>query len=260
MTKTSRPESRSSAAPSFALKAFPLEVKDATPTGHVTAYASTFGNVDLDGDIVQAGAFAKTIIEHDGAFPLLWQHDPWEPIGVTTSLVEDDHGLLMECDFNLDTQRGKEAHSLIRQKAMRGFSIGYRTVKYAWQGPVRILQELALREISAVTFPANTQAVLVDAKAAAAALDAIRARLGPEADTKTLDADELYLLDAALETLQALRSWQPGTEPTAICAAASDDAAEGGKSTTHEPAFDATRAVSLLRDTFAAATTTSRKD
>src|SRR5690606_40163764 len=54
--------------------------------GLVTHYWSAFGNRDSDGDVIQRGAYAKTIQERgpQGAnrIKFLWQHDPWDPIGV----------------------------------------------------------------------------------------------------------------------------------------------------------------------------------
>ena len=45
----------------------PIEAKFATRTGELTGYGSTFGNVDLGGDIVAPGAFTKSISEHEAA-------------------------------------------------------------------------------------------------------------------------------------------------------------------------------------------------
>lgn len=256
MSKTSRPDGRGAAVRALHLKAFPLEIKSAEADGSIVAYASTFGNVDLDGDIVEPGAFAKTIQESGGTVPMLWQHDPWEPIGVTTSLEEDEHGLLMGASLNLDTQRGREAHSLLKQGAMRGLSIGYSTVKHAWQGPVRRLQELKLREISAVTFPANPEARLVDAKAAA---DAIAELTDELRSGRPLTKSNRALLAAAVDALSALRdAVEPGTEPGDADGAATDAKA----STPDEPAAEATRLGDVVRDALKGVSlhTESRKD
>lgn len=248
MQKTSRPDGRSSAARPIRTKAFPLAVKATGDAGQITAYASTFGNVDLDGDVIEPGAFARTIEHTSGVVPMLWQHDVWEPIGLTTSLEEDQKGLLIEAQLNLDTQRGREAFSLLKQGAMRGLSIGYRTIRDEWQGVVRRLQEVALVEISAVTFPANPEARLVDAKAAAEAIADAAAEIKAG---RTLSASNRALLDAALEALQALHAAAtPPDEGTSSDGdgPADEDAAKAA-SDPAGPGIEPTRAADIVRDT-----------
>jgi HK97 family phage prohead protease len=98
--------------------------------------------------------------------PILWQHDPYEPIGVSISLEEDRKGLFTVGQCNLDVRRGAEAHSLMRQKAIKGLSIGYQTIKDAIDGSTRRLKELDLWEYSPVTFPANQLAAVTAVKGA----------------------------------------------------------------------------------------------
>ncbi len=247
MQKTSRPDGRSSAVRPIRTKAFPLQVKATGDAGQITAYASTFGNVDLDGDVVEPGAFARTIEHQGGVVPMLWQHDAWEPIGVTTSLEEDTKGLLIDAQLNLDTQRGREAFSLLKQGAMRGLSIGYRTIRDEWQGAVRRLQEVSLVEISAVTFPANPEARLLDAKAAAAAFAEIADEIKAG---RSLSTSNRALLDAALDALTALHAAAtPPTEGTSGDDGPAEDAAKA--SNPAGPGIEPTQLGDLVRDAFA---------
>jgi hypothetical protein len=73
---------------------------------------------------------------------------------------EDSHGLYVEGKINLETQRGREARSLLQQGALKGLSIGYDVVKDTISEGVRDLVELKLWEFSLVTFPANTRAAV----------------------------------------------------------------------------------------------------
>jgi len=57
-------------------KTFPLEIKDVDTQGTIRGYASTFGNVDLGLDIVDKGAFKKSLKENSGVFPILADHSP----------------------------------------------------------------------------------------------------------------------------------------------------------------------------------------
>lgn len=150
--------------------AFELKLEELTDDGQFEGYASVFGNEDTHGDIVEKGAFRKTIRESKGQIPILWQHDPYEPIGESLEMEEDEHGLRTRGQIVLDTQRGAEAYALMkRTKAFRGLSIGYQTVKREIENlddgkVVRRLKELKLWEYSLVTFPANTLAVVGNVK------------------------------------------------------------------------------------------------
>lgn len=131
--------------------------------GRFTGYAAVFGNVDLGGDVIEAGAFTKTLQENP-AVPILWSHDPNEPLGVSTALAQDSRGLKFEGQLAMDVQRAREIHSLMKLGAVKGVSIGYRTVKRSFKGNVRHLQELALGEFSPCVFPMNPLAEVDDVK------------------------------------------------------------------------------------------------
>lgn len=146
-------------------KAFALEISSLGETGEFEGYASVFGNVDLQSDIVVPGAFKKTLRENKKGFPLLYQHNSDEPIGLLTSVGEDELGLPVKGSVNMDVQRGRESFSLMKQGVLGGLSIGYKSIQETFQGQVRLLKEVALREVSLVTFPANTLAVVTTVKA-----------------------------------------------------------------------------------------------
>lgn len=148
---------------------FPFEIKTISETGAFSGYASVFGNEDLWGDIVVAGAFSKSIAEKKPA--MLWQHNSDEPIGVWVVLAEDERGLYVEGQLLINgVARAKEAYELLVAKAISGMSIGYVPVVWEWQkkedsrNEIRLLKEVDLWEISLVTFPANTEARVGDVK------------------------------------------------------------------------------------------------
>lgn len=161
-----------------------LEVKLAAGDGAdamtFSGYGSTFGNLDAYGDVMQPGAFARTLREAKGSgdWPaLLLQHGGWgmgaedmTPIGVWTALEEDDKGLRVEGKL-ADTPRGREAYTLLKmapRPAITGLSIGYIARKFTARSkpeePRRRLEDVDLLEVSLVTFPANRQARVTDVK------------------------------------------------------------------------------------------------
>ncbi len=147
----------------------PIEIKAVNEDGLFSGYASVFEEIDSYRDIVKRGAFEKTLAESESkgrAVPILWQHDAAKPIGVYTELKEDEHGLYVEGQLNMDVQQAREALSLLRQKALSGISIGYNSVRYDTdvKSGVRRLYELKLYEASLVTFPACDGARVTDVK------------------------------------------------------------------------------------------------
>ncbi len=147
----------------------PIEIKAVIEDGLFSGYASVFEEIDSYRDIVKRGAFEKTLAESESkgrAVPILWQHDAAKPIGVYTELKEDEHGLYVEGQLNMDVQQAREALSLLRQKALSGISIGYNSVRYDTdvKSGVRRLYELKLYEASLVTFPACDGARVTDVK------------------------------------------------------------------------------------------------
>ena len=143
-------------------KTFKLDFKGMDEAGKFTGHAAVFGNRDAYGDIIERGAFVKTLQEKK-RFPLLWQHDPKEVIGHVFP-TEDDKGLSIEGQLILDVQRATEARALLQAGALSGLSIGYETIKQENEEGARVIKEIKLWEVSVVTFPANELAQVEDVK------------------------------------------------------------------------------------------------
>lgn len=138
-------------------------------TGRFVGYCSVFGNEDQGGDIVRKGAFAKSLAERGPrGVKMLYEHDPCQPIGIWTNMQEDDYGLLGEGQLLLDLQKAREVFALMKAQALDGLSIGYRVTKQSQDRAkphIRILDEIDLREVSAVMFPMNEESVITSVKA-----------------------------------------------------------------------------------------------
>lgn len=149
-------------------KTVKFEVKDVDEeAGTFTGYAATFSKrPDSYGDIIDPGAFAKTLKEHGKRVKILWNHNVLEPIGKPEELIEDSKGLLVKGKLSLGVQRAKEVLSLMKDGVITEMSIGYDTLKESWQNGIRHLQEVRLWDTSPVTFAANPDAVIVSVKKA----------------------------------------------------------------------------------------------
>lgn len=148
-------------------KDFSLEVKNLSEDGTFEGYGSIFGNVDSYGEKVVPGAFVESLARHkrEGtAVLMLWQHNPDEPIGIWEDLAEDAKGLWGRGRLLTEVQRAKETHILMKARAIRGLSIGYREVEADQEQGIRVLRKLDLWEISPVSFPANRRARIESVK------------------------------------------------------------------------------------------------
>ena len=139
-----------------------LDIKSIDDEGKFSGYASTFGNEDLGGDIVQKGAFTKTLLKGAGEVKMFYQHDSSEIIGKFTRLTEDEKGLHFEGQLYIkDILRAKEARFLMQEGQLGAVSIGYRIESKGFDPDGRrLLKEIDLKEISVVTFPMNEMATI----------------------------------------------------------------------------------------------------
>ncbi len=119
-------------------------------------YAAVFGHADRGGDVVRAGAFARTLKGGTSGVPLLWQHDAARPIGRIEYLKEDKRGLRVIARLS-ESKAGREAAALLKDGAVRGLSFGYRVREAAGEAP-RELKDIELVEVSLVTLPMQPRA------------------------------------------------------------------------------------------------------
>jgi HK97 family phage prohead protease len=137
-------------------KTIPFKIEELKADGsnwEFSGHASVFGNVDHGGDVVMPGAFAGTLARRSRR-PLLWQHNPDEPIGVEVELREDEVGLFGKWRL-VDTARGTDCHKLLKAGAIDAMSIGYFPEEVAFDGDIRKIVRLELLENSVVTLGMN---------------------------------------------------------------------------------------------------------
>jgi HK97 family phage prohead protease len=168
------------------------EFKADESQGIVEAYVSIFDNIDLYGDKIIKGAFAESIQKK---LPKgVWMHNWDQPIAKTIEAREDDKGLYIKGQFNLDTQRGKEAFSDVKSGLIDEFSIGFRVLDYEYEeNGTRVIKKIKLYEWSPVLAGANPDTELVNVKSEEEELKTANASVDPligkvdfvKTDTKT---------------------------------------------------------------------------
>ena len=173
---------------------FRMAVKSLSEDGTFEGILSPYNNVDDGGDLVEPGAFTKTLQENGSIVPMLWQHKADCPIG-ELMLTDGADGLACKGKLLLEIPEAKKAYLLMKAKIVKGLSIGYDTVKAQVQDGVRHLKEIRLWEGSVVTFPMNTLALVSDVKA--------RAELKGDFNEELI---ERQLWDASYQMFSALQN------------------------------------------------------
>jgi hypothetical protein len=143
------------------------EIKAMGEDGTFTGIASMYGVSDLEGDIIEKGAFTKTIRENPEV-PILWQHEDDEVIGLGT-VSEKGNKIEITGKLDMEDPVAQNAYRKIKNGYVKGLSIGFMAIKKTFGEEdgkfVRRLQEIKLMEVSIVTFPAMPQAQVTSVKA-----------------------------------------------------------------------------------------------
>jgi len=191
-----------------------FEIKEISAEGSFEGMLSPYGNLDLTGDVVEKGAFTKTLLEHGNTVPMLWQHKTDCPIG-ELALEDRPDGLWARGQLLMALPEAQKAYLLVKARIVKGLSIGYESVKDAIENSVRHLKEIRLYEGSVVTFPANLQALIATVKARREVKDDFNSELA-----------EIQLCDAGYQMFSALSyslrglPWASGMTPQEKVAAA----------------------------------------
>lgn len=163
--------------------------KDSVEGRTITGYAAYFGNRDKVGDIIDPGAFKKTLKERKSRIKVYYNHHL--PLGKPVVVQEDEKGLYTESRIT-QTARGDEVLEYIKDGVIDQMSIAYETINHEPDKVGRKLKELRLYEFGPVDFAANEKAVITGVKSF---IGSLNDNIGKE------DIEELKL---ALKRLEAL--------------------------------------------------------
>jgi HK97 family phage prohead protease len=195
-------------------KSQPLNLKDIdSKQGIVLSYPATFNVMDDGDDVIEAGAFAKTIREWGpggkNRIKALYQHEPAWLVGKPMSLTEDGTGLLAETQFGRSAM-AQDTLMLIEDGIITEESIGFDVIRQRKSGGTRHLLELRLWEYSYVTWGMNMETPIVDVKALGGAEDALVASMGRIEKALRKGAFKTDEVPHLLE--RCLKQWKPMAE------------------------------------------------
>lgn len=171
--------------------------------GIVVAYVSVFANKDLVGDVVVPGAFADDVALFDAgekSLPVIWSHqanDLDAYIGDVAAMEEDDIGLKVTMQFDLEEPSAAKAYRLLKGGRVKQWSFRYRVVEGAFVETkddfYYEIRKASIAEVGPTLVGANPDTRTVSMKSAGEAVKA----------GKTISAKTRAALDAAKAALAA---------------------------------------------------------
>jgi HK97 family phage prohead protease len=145
-----------------------LEIKAVNEDQRIISGTATTPTVDRVGDIIEPlGA------KFQNPLPFLWQHAHDMPVGQTSFGRPTEEGIPFETKFvhpnDVESMTLKDRLALawdsVKTKLVRAVSIGFRPLEYSFMdsGGIRYT-EVEIYELSAVTIPANAEALINEIK------------------------------------------------------------------------------------------------
>lgn len=153
--------------------------------GIVEAFVNTMGVVDYDGEIIEIDAFSDSILK--GGQTVAWFHDQSTPVGKVLDASpipygdDEETGMTMGrlkavMQFNMNTQRGREAFADVQFGSVKEWSVGFRSLSdeiemLADGTKARVIKALDWVEVSPVLRGASPNTQTITSKSASDALD-----------------------------------------------------------------------------------------
>jgi uncharacterized protein len=141
-----------------------------TQKGVIAGYFAMFGNKDLDGDIIEKGAFSKTIAERGPngkkLIKYLLDHDKTKAVARIDELYEDEKGLAYVATIGTHSL-GQDFLKMVESGLINQHSFGFRTVKEQFDQGAKAnrIKEVQLFEGSAIQFlGANPETTFIEMK------------------------------------------------------------------------------------------------
>ena len=153
--------------------------------GVVEAFVNTMGVVDHDDEVISLDAFSDSILK--GGQTVAWFHDQSVPVGKVIDAspvsggVDEATGMAMGqlkavMQFNMNTQRGREAFADVQFGSVKEWSVGFRSLSdeiemLADGTKARVIDALDWVEVSPVLRGASPNTQTINSKSASDALD-----------------------------------------------------------------------------------------
>jgi HK97 family phage prohead protease len=208
-------------------------------SGQFEALVSVFGNIDLGGDRVVKGAFAKSLARWDESgdpIPVIWNHmwdNPEAHIGKVApgDAAETDDGLLVKGQLDMDNPFAAQVYRLLAERRVKEFSFGYSVTDAERKDGALNLLDLDLFEVGPTLKGMNPATELLAVKALAdvtADMPLVDAKAGARFSKSTLAAVQAHV-DALTGAADVLKSHFFAADGEEVETPKSDEAKAIGK-------------------------------
>jgi uncharacterized protein len=179
--------------------------------GIVSGYFAMFGNKDLDGDIIERGAFAKTIAERGPQgkqlIKYLLDHDKTKVVAKINELYEDEKGLRYVAKIGTHSA-GQDFQKMIESELVNQHSFGFSVPKdkqyFDQSRKANIIKEVMMYEGSAIQFlGANPETSMIDLKSESDAMVYLE-KLEKFLRTSDATDETLIVIELKLKSLSEL--------------------------------------------------------
>ena len=221
---------------------------DGLDDGVFSAYASVFGNKDSYGDVVVKGAFAddlKSWEESGQNIPLLFGHNMSDPdfnIGHVIEAKEDDRGLLVTAQLDLENPKAAQVYRMLKGKRVNQMSFAYDVLEGSTvdteDDHFYELRKLKTYEVSVVTIGANQETEVLAVKSAADALLSKAGRVLSAKNEKSLRTVSEQLAAASEQIKSVLAAVDGGEENDQEKASGTAEAKSDASADESAPASD----------------------
>lgn len=142
-------------------------VNEGVKVGIVKGYLATW-DIDEGNDQYIKGAFGDHIKKMIGYGKKKLQLTDYhgKVIGgiPLASMIEDDKGLFVESEINLDMETGRDVYSLVKQKVYDSFSTEYAATEKMFDGGIRKIMKSKIFGGALLSNPMNINAVITEVK------------------------------------------------------------------------------------------------
>lgn len=173
------------------------EVRAENDEGVFSGYICIWDQIDSYRTKFARGSFSKTIQKDFSKIKVFYDHD--KLIGKPLEMREDDTGVFVRGQINLNTSVGKDTWEFLKNGEINGLSFRFRATKAdKFENGIRVIQEVEVREFGPVVFQAGEASLVTELRAAT---------FVQNLTAEQLRAERYQMLDALVSTLSNIH-WE----------------------------------------------------
>lgn len=167
------------------------------PSRTISGIAVPYGETATVSDGTQVRFMPGSLPVEGKAPKLFMYHDASQPVGLVTSRVETDQGMLFQAKIS-NTAAGNDALELAKDGVIDAVSVGVNPTEYDMEGDVMVVRAADWMELSLVPIPAFSGATITDVAAAAKLPDTTQTTPQKEAEVEASPVEAA--VEAAIPT------------------------------------------------------------